>query len=64
MGQPLRKSARYPTQANDSGVPFSFGTLQARGGPEPPAIAALHQENYATILNYLGGELRYMDAGE
>jgi len=27
-------------------------------------IAALHQENYATIANYLERELRYMDAGE
>ena len=27
-------------------------------------IAALHQENYATIHNYLERELRYMDAGE
>jgi hypothetical protein len=27
-------------------------------------IAALHQGIYATISNYLGGELRYMDAGE
>jgi hypothetical protein len=27
-------------------------------------IAALHQENYATIPNYLERELRYMDAGE
>ena len=27
-------------------------------------IAALHQGNYATIPNYLEGELRYMDAGE
>jgi hypothetical protein len=26
--------------------------------------AALHQENYATIANYLPAELRYMDAGE
>jgi hypothetical protein len=25
---------------------------------------ALHQENYATIANYLERELRYMDAGE
>ena len=29
-----------------------------------PAIAALHQANYATIANYLERELRYMDAGE
>ncbi len=28
------------------------------------AVAALHQGNYATIPNYLGRELRYMDAGE
>jgi hypothetical protein len=28
------------------------------------SIAALHQENYATIPNYLERELRYMDAGE
>jgi hypothetical protein len=28
------------------------------------AIVALHQGNYATIPNYLRGELRYMDAGE
>jgi hypothetical protein len=27
-------------------------------------IAALHQGNYATIPNYLEGELRYMEAGE
>jgi hypothetical protein len=27
-------------------------------------IAALHQENYATIPNYLERELRYMDAGK
>ena len=27
-------------------------------------IAALHQGIYATIPNYLEGELRYMDAGE
>ena len=27
-------------------------------------IAAVHQENYATIPNYLERELRYMDAGE
>jgi hypothetical protein len=27
-------------------------------------FAALHQVNYATIDNYLKGELRYMDAGE
>jgi hypothetical protein len=27
-------------------------------------FAALHQENYATIPNYLPNELRYMDAGE
>jgi hypothetical protein len=26
--------------------------------------AALRQENYATIANYLAMELRYMDAGE
>jgi hypothetical protein len=29
-----------------------------------PANAALHQEIYATIPNYLLWELRYMDAGE
>jgi hypothetical protein len=28
------------------------------------SIAALHQENCATIHNYLEVELRYMDAGE
>jgi hypothetical protein len=28
------------------------------------ANAALHQENYATIPNYLTAELRYRDAGE
>jgi hypothetical protein len=27
-------------------------------------IVASQQENYATIANYLGIELRYMDAGE
>ena len=27
-------------------------------------IAAAHQGNYATFLNYLESELRYMDAGE
>ena len=27
-------------------------------------VAALHQENYATIPNYSERELRYMDAGE
>jgi hypothetical protein len=27
-------------------------------------VAALHQENCATILNYSERELRYMDAGE
>jgi len=27
-------------------------------------IAAAHQGNYATFLNYLKTELRYMDAGE
>jgi hypothetical protein len=27
-------------------------------------IAALHQENYATIPNYLEQELRYMNAGD
>lgn len=64
MGQSQRKSVRYPTPANDSGVPFSFGTQQARDGFDPPAIAALHQGNYATIPNYLERELRYMDAGE
>ncbi|MDP1584016.1 MAG: hypothetical protein Q8M18_11390 [Bradyrhizobium sp.] len=64
MGRPLRKSVRYPTQAKDSGVPFSLGTQQARDGLDPPAIAALHQGNYATIPNYLERKLRYMDAGE
>jgi hypothetical protein len=33
-------------------------------GAPPLTIAALHQENYATISNYLERELRYMDAGE
>jgi hypothetical protein len=28
------------------------------------AIVASQRENYATIVNYLGIELRYMDAGE
>jgi hypothetical protein len=28
------------------------------------SVAALHQENYATIANYSERELRYMDAGE
>ena len=29
-----------------------------------PAIAALHQGNYATIPDYVQRELRYMEAGE
>jgi hypothetical protein len=33
-------------------------------GAKVLTIAALHQENYATIANYLARELRYMDAGE
>ena len=37
-------------------MPFSF--------PRCNPIAASHQENYATIPNYLEMELRYMDAGE
>jgi hypothetical protein len=32
--------------------------------PNDMPYVALHQENYATIANYLERELRYMDAGE
>jgi hypothetical protein len=41
--------------------------LVSRTSPDPTKVltfAALHQGNYATIPNYLEGELRYMDAGE
>jgi hypothetical protein len=40
---------------------------QVRSGNEAyqgTMFVALHQENYATIPNYLAPELRYMDAGE
>jgi hypothetical protein len=61
--------ARFPKKsALDWNIPVS--TL---GFPRRPRIftiyqlmayVALHQENYATIPNYLERELRYMDAGE
>ncbi len=40
--------------------------LSARdsGSLYPLTVAATHQENYATIPNYVERELRYMDAGE
>jgi hypothetical protein len=58
------ETVRSPT--NEHVWPFIF----VRHPPDPYegfyllTIAALHQENYATIPNYLERELRYMDAGE
>jgi hypothetical protein len=40
------------------------GAQACRNFTQPGLLAALHQENWATIDNYLEMELRYMDAGE
>jgi hypothetical protein len=53
-------------------IPVNTSRLTARPAPHPyfyyqpndRPYVALHQENYATIANYLERELRYMDAGE
>jgi hypothetical protein len=49
------KGSRHAIRARESLIPRDDRHL---------TIAALHQGNYATILNYLETELRYMDAGE
>jgi hypothetical protein len=61
-----------PVPTNDGSVPNKQvrAFILVRQSPAPYeglyllTIAALHQENYATIPNYLERELRYMDAGE
>ncbi|MEH2568480.1 hypothetical protein [Bradyrhizobium sp. AZCC 2289] len=68
----LQLRSRFPKigpRLEDSGQHFA-ARRSARPRPyfyrlpiDMPYVA-LHQENYATIANYLERELRYMDAGE
>jgi hypothetical protein len=63
-------SLKIAPRRQDSGQ--HFAALPAHPAPHPyfyyqpidMPYVALHQENYATIANYLERELRYMDAGE
>jgi hypothetical protein len=63
----------YPANGQFSGQfprnidgPYKSGRKRQPGHAKvfAPIIAASHQENCATIPNYLESYLRYMDAGE
>jgi hypothetical protein len=64
----LQTTVRLPTNQPNEHVRGLILVRQCVGnryeGLSLLRFAALRQGNYATIDNYLKGELRYMDAGE
>jgi hypothetical protein len=63
-GEVPRKIRPRPRRSTANGLSTRWDFRKVGKFFTPAAIAASQQENYATIANYLAGELRYMDAGE